>query len=126
MDFAVRILAAIWDWIAWYGRALWTGVIALVQTVWGKWLIVVGWAWAVVEYGAQLLSDMVGMIGSTIFSAFDLTMPAGLSSLMATTNYLFPLTELIVLTVAYLTVQVLMAVYRHYKSYVPGAVSGGT
>lgn len=126
MDRLIKLLAAIWDWFAWLARTLVDGAISFAQTLWAKWLIAAGWILAMVTLGKEMLNKLTHIIGSWIFDQFHLAIPDIVVQSLAVANYCFPIVECIVLTIAYLQVLIIMVAYRHYKSLVPGAVSGGT
>jgi len=121
------LLSSIWDWFAWAFREVTRWLVAAFQTVWGKVLVVVAWIWTVVTFSLWLLAKGVALIATDFMASFtDTAVPTALLTTLSVINYVLPLHELITYMVAYGGVLAIMALYRHVKSYVPGAVSGGT
>jgi len=125
MDRLIRLLAAMWDWVSWFFRAVIDGAISFAQTVWAKWLIVVAWVSLVVTYGTDMLTLLAELFGEWMFEEFNLAIPEIVKDGLALCNYVFPVVEVLVMTIAYCEVLIIMIIYRHLKSLIPSPVPGG-
>jgi len=126
MDKLIWLVTQIWDWIAWANREFGRWLVATIQTGWGRFLVMVGWIWTLIQVGRYILNKIINTFSSDFAATFNTEIPGDIIAIFSVINYCTPLVELITYMIAYGGVLALMAWYRHLKSLVPGPVSGGT
>jgi hypothetical protein len=103
------------------GRVL----IAASQSKWAAMLALVLFVWTVVNYGATVLVTAVATVVALVLPTFDVVIPPGAIDAAKFANTIVPVGETLVFTALYGVELVIMTVYRHLKTMVPGVLPGG-
>lgn len=122
----INALKSLGDFLAWHFHHLWDIYKEWLTAKWAVFIqllvilhFVINWAWA-------LAKDLLSTIGDYLVKQFDLALPASLLHTFEVANYILPVGETLVFFAGYGILCATMMLYHHIKSYVPGAVSGGT
>lgn len=106
------------DFIAWIWTATWDTVVKWFSSVWGvvlSFCSFMAWLWD--ELNA-IVNQLVSLVQTFAFPSVDVN-SAGLTYYLNIANTFFPLQELFVFIVSWLTLVGVLTVYRLIKSWIP-------
>lgn len=119
------LLARFWDGLKDFLSQCWDNTKAIVESWWASLLVVVGWVYFALDWFSGVVVDVVSKIAEISFPSYDPSVPSTILTFCAIANTFFPLDELAGFIVSYLTMVLVLQLYKTAKSWTPFFNGGG-